>query len=216
MGNKGDAKRNKLFGMLFTAVMIALCAALYLLREGLPAKQAAAEETPALPARIYPAEDIFVQNAQGYGLRAQWEAVESELPGSEYALKREGEEPARLQLSLRQGGVSGFVLVTPFLEAPKEPSPNATLIEMDLYEQRLARYMAEEAWRQTALAALLSALDVEETLAAADKDGMAYLVQRTLQTGDKGERKASGIDFSCYKMQEGGEGTLHVVAQLRD
>lgn len=206
-------KKKNIAGLVFTGAMIACCCGLYLLSSREAEQEVAVVELltlpTAAPGRAYPAEEIFLERAEGFGFSGERTALEGYAPNAGYSIAREDLEPAELILSLKDGGVRSFTLILSAAPHPGDVPEEPTPVELSLYEQRLARHELESMWREAAFGALISGLDILNELTYADRAGMCALLSEAESSGKNCEMKAAGFEAQVMVSErQGGQALL--------
>lgn len=189
MKSKDGNKKNN--SLLFTALVFAVCAAIFLFTEtGYNKPPEEAETTDAeIPTGIF--TDRFRQLAFK-------DLYFTESSKNTYSIDSEVfEEPAIVTISEKGGFVKAFALVTDtpvFVEEKDAANP----IEARLMRERTELYKQQRNWLDSVLANMIHALDFEQRLTEADLQYIQYTAGNVINSGKQKEMSISQYGVRIY------------------
>ena len=188
---------------LFTAIIIAALIVVYLLT-GRREQEAGAAAAAASPAAAQPTATPFGRRANALIDDLALSAIDVTAEKDGYLLQVEGADDAaaagRLQLSLTDGFVSGFVLAFP---AVSEPDADGSTIAAALEQRAAERRQVQAKAMEQALLGVLSAYDGEYALPVTVRSEWCALFLALQETKESAAADHGRFHFSVYPSGSG-------------
>lgn len=200
---KHPNQHNKRLDYLFAAVIVAALIAVYLLA-GRREREADAAGAVASPVAVQPTATPFGRTASALIDDLSLRSMDAEEEKDGYRLRVEGMDDAatvcRLQLSLSESFVSGFVLAFPIVA---EPDADGSAIAAALERRAEQRRQAQAAAMEQALLGVLAAYDGEYALPTTVRSEWCALFLAMQETKESAAADYGRFHFSVYPSGSG-------------